>query len=297
MKAKMMVYTICYLIGNYVQSQTLTNPGFEILDTTGYPAQWSTSGYGAGSSSLSNSGNFSMSVWNWYYYGKGFAVNGTAYSHLAAYEGGTPYTLKATQLNGFYRYDTMGTYSNHDSALVAVLLKKYNSSTQQSDTIGYGTIHLPAYAPSNGNFASFSVEITDWNSSDQPDSIVVLLQSSIQNGFCETAGDGNCLYFNVDDLSLVTPLGITDISGNYLKTEVYPNPVIQNFTIKIQSEFDSKTKITISDASGKAVKEDNIFLRSGVNNYEISMVDSERGIYFITIENNTGREILKVVKQ
>jgi hypothetical protein len=297
MKAKSILFTICCLFGNYVQSQTLPNTGFEILDTNGFPSQWSTGSYGAGSSMINHSGSFSVSVWNWYYYGKGFAVNGTANSHLSAYEGGTPYTQKATQLNGFYRYDTMGTYTNNDSALVAVLLKKYNPSSQQSDTIGYGTVHLPAFAPSNGSFTSFSVDIVDWNPAIQPDSIVVLLQSSIQNGFCDNAGDGNCLYFNVDDLSLETPLGITDLSGNYMKTEVYPNPIIQNATIKIKSELDCKARITISDASGKMLMVENTFLIAGENDYVVSMSELYKGVYFVTIENIFGRKTIKVIKQ
>lgn len=295
MKIKLIICVFCFLSGNLVQSQSLPNSGFETIDTSGFPQEWSSDGHGSGSSSLSHSGNFSMSVWNWYYYAKGFALNGFASSYLWAYQGGTPYTQKATRLNGYYRYDTIDTYSTGDSAMVAVLLKKYNTITQQVDTIGYGKIHLPFYAPSDETFAAFSVDIDDWDSSQQPDSIVVLLLSSL-NGFCANDDDGNCLYFNVDDLSLETPLGTTDISGNKIETEIYPNPAVENVMLKITTEISGENRISITDAAGKTIDEKTIFLNMGINRHEISLENMENGIYFISIQSDSGKKVLRLMK-
>jgi len=173
-----------------------------------------------------NSGNNSMSVWNWYYYAEGFTFNGnsthsSATSNIAKY-GGTPIGYKPAILTGYYHYDTSGTFSDNDSAVVQVLLKKYDSINQNIDTIGYGETHLPATDLSQ-SFVEFNVTIHDLAIGVNPDSIIVILKSSI-DGFCDVSGTGNCLYFYVDDLLLAYPLGNKVPFDFKSKEKFWPNP-------------------------------------------------------------------------
>lgn len=266
-------------------AQSLPNSNFEQTDSSGaHPlfAGWSGDEFGSGISSQSQSGNYSMSVWNWYYYARGYAMNGALNFYLDAYKSGTPYTQKATKLNGFYIYDSTGTDSENDSALVAVLLKKYNTITQSVDTIGYGKTYLSHHSPGNFSFAPFEVMIDDLQPGVQPDSIVILLQSS-KNGLCKIAGSGYCLYFTVDNLSLETPLGITDINENKIRPQIYPNPSNGNFTVDFP--YGEMESISIISLDGKLIHKTTL---GGMRKFDLSLNDISTGTYVAEIKMADG---------
>lgn len=268
---------------NKATAQTLPNANFEQTDTIGsfpFISDWEGDGFGGAPSIVSQNGNYSMMIWNWYWYSRAYAYNGNnpSLGFGSAYKGGTPYTQKALKLNGYYRYDTSYTQTEDDSAIVAVLLKKYNATLQKVDTIGFGEVHLPSYSPGDNSFAPFEVNIQDWQPGIQPDSIVVYMQSSI-SGFCAMSTNGECLYFNVDNLSLETPLGITDINGNKIKPQIYPNPSNGNFTIDFpQGEMES---IKIISIDGKLIHETSV---NGMRKFDLSLTDITTGIYIAEIK-------------
>lgn len=295
MKKLLYLTVVLFFLWNNVFAQTLPNSGFENLDVNGFPDEWTGDGFGSGASSSSHSGNNSLSVWNWYYYAKGFTVNGSAVSVFQLNGAGTPYTQKATSLNGFYRYDTVDTYSNFDSAQITVLLKKRNTITQQVDTIGFGVLHLPAHAPGDGTFAPFSLQIDDWDAGQQPDSIVVLFQSSL-NGFCENADDGNCLYFNVDDLSLVTPLGLTDLNQSKIELKAFPNPFQDEITLSVPSMENTNGNVFIKDITGKIIRSVQTTLVEGINTVRIDFSELIAGIYFAEVQMQNESGMIKLVK-
>jgi len=271
-----------------LNAQSIINPDFEQTDTINsfaYISDWEGDGFGGAPSTLSQSGNYSMMIWNWYWYGRAYAYNGNnpSLGFGSAYKGGTPYTQKAIKLHGYYRYDTSYTQTEDDSAVVAVLLKKYNTTLQKVDTIGYGSIHLPSYSPGDNSFAAFEVNIQDWQPGIQPDSIVVYMQSSI-SGFCAMSTNGECLYFNVDNLSLETPLGITDVKGNKIKPQIYPNPSDGNFTVEFpQGEMES---IKIISIDGKLIHETSV---NGIRKFDLSLTHISTGIYVAEIKTVDGR--------
>lgn len=274
-------------INNSLNAQSIINPDFEQTDTiNSFPfiTDWEGDGFGGAPSTIAQSGNYSMRIWNWYWYGRAYAYNGNnpSLGFGSAYKGGTPYTQKALKLNGYYRYDTSYTQTEDDSAVVAVLLKKYNTTLQKVDTIGFGEVHLPSFSPGDNSFAPFEVNIQDWQPGIQPDSIVVYMQSSI-SGFCAMSTNGECLYFNVDNLSLETPLGITDIKGNKIKPQIYPNPSNGNFTIEYtQDELES---IKIYSIDGKLINE---FSVNGMRKFDLSITHIHSGIYVAEIQTVDG---------
>ncbi len=270
-----------------LSAQTIPNPDFEQTDTVNtYPffTNWTSDGTGAAISNLSHNGNYSLSVWNWYWYGKAYANNGAddGFGFGSAHKSGTPYTQKATKMNGFYRYDTTGTYSTNDSGLVAVLLKKYNTITQQVDTIGYGKVNLPSYSPTDNSFAPFEIIIDDIQPGIQPDSIVVYVQSSL-DGFCATAGVGICLYLNVDFLSLETPLGITDVKGKILQPEIFPNPTEGNFSIQFPST--EMETVRVFNLTGELINQLEL---NHSNKIDLSLRDFDSGLYLVEIKDIEG---------
>lgn len=231
-----------------LQAQII-NGGFE-SNNTGAPIGWSLGGqFGSGiDTNQARTGNNSLSVWNWYFYSPGYAVNGnlplfsTDY-HLA----GTPVVGKPVSLDGYYLYDTTNTNTTIDSAIVWVLLKKFNVALHKVDTVGFGTKKL---GPVSGAFEPFQVLIQDLMPGVMPDSVVIFFKSS-GNGFCSNASTGDCLYLNVDDLAFDTPAALRDTQEDSKLFSVFPNPV--NDLLTIQNFSGKACKLRLMNAAGAVV--------------------------------------------
>lgn len=104
----------------------------------------------------------------------GFIVNGNSFytdtnGYIDLNKCGTPFTTRPDKLRGHYQFeDHSPSLNNYPRA--QVLLKKFNSTTQQSDTVGYGTLFMQLYPVPNWRL--FEIPITYLNNLT-PDSIVV----------------------------------------------------------------------------------------------------------------------------
>lgn len=90
-------------------------------------------------------------------------------------------------------------------------------------------------------------------------------------------------------------LATIEKSINQIKTEVFPNPNAGSFTIKLTGTSDQKAinKIVIYDATG------NIIQKAEMLN-EVLTIDissQPKGMYFITIENEQGIKVEKIIYQ
>ena len=74
---------------------------------------------------------------------------------------------------------------------------------------------------------------------------------------------------------------------------IYPNPTLNNVTIDL-GKMDSKSNILITDFSGKIV-----FNQGNVNSktIEVNLKSYSSGLYFVTVENNISKSVMKLVKQ
>ena len=252
------------------------NPGFELMDDT-LAQDWSVSDFGADLSNLSHTGNNSIAVWNWYFYAEGFAVNGSLNGSWNLTKAGTPISDKPVKMTGFYLYDTTNTYSEDDSALASVMLKKYNTTTQSYDTVGYGKIHLPA---TGNTYVPFEININDLAPGIDPDSVVVYFQSSL-NGFCSNASNGNCLYLYVDDLNFeFSPLGEDELENTDLGS-VYPNPVSEQLMLDKLSK--DVTLIEITDITGKT------WIRQEIGSFkQVNINQLLPGAYIVNLYSESG---------
>lgn len=191
------------------------------------PVGWSGSAAGCGIDSAARSGRFAASVWNWYYYGKGFFVMGEGLDHPSIPYGldrtGTAIDFKPARITGYYRYRAgdIAEGEQADSAVVLVLLKKYNHETGRPDTVGYATAFLKPV----DDYTPFTIDIIDAAPGMMPDSIALALISS-NSGFCDVQSAGTCYYFTVDDLRLASPSGVSLSVADLLgQARVVPNPV------------------------------------------------------------------------
>jgi len=251
--AKANLLSALVLIGlmsiNITQAQVI-NGGFE-SNNSGNPMGWSLGGqFGAGiDTNSARSGNNSLSVWNWYYYSPGYAINGTLPQFSINYHlAGMPIANKPISLDGYYTYDSTNTSSTNDSAIAWVLLKKFNVALHKVDTVGFGMKKL-AHTPGSA-FEPFQVMIQDLMPGIMPDSVVIFFQSAT-NGFCANTTNGNCLYLNVDDLAFDTPASTNpkiNLAGLF---SVFPNPAQHEFTV--QNYSGNSWQLCLMNTSGAEV--------------------------------------------
>lgn len=77
--------------------------------------------------------------------------------------------------------------------------------------------------------------------------------------------------------------------------DVYPNPNDGTFKIRFESDEKKKTNITVSDANGKKVFEEDLGKFSGKYEKELNLKEFGSGMYTITIQNGNNEEVQKVM--
>ena len=282
--------SLCIHLSTYSQS-TILNNGFE-SGSDSSATDWSLDGYGSGrTTSYASNGLYSMSVWNWYYYIPGNTVNGELDNpsdvNFPLMYGGTPFTHVPESVHGMYLYDTSGTYSDNDSAVVEVFLKKYNLNTESIDTVAYGRLHLSATEMNQG-FVPFELSIEPLIPNASPDSIVIVLKSSL-NGLCDQNEIGNCLYFYVDELSATLTTGISlPISNHPLL--VGPNPVVGELNISLLAT--KRADIRILDTQGQLIIAQEIDTAA-----QLDLSHLSPGIYTLIVDINGSLSLHKIMKR
>ncbi len=289
MKTLLLSLAMALLMPLASQAQLL-NGDFEDNNDT-LPADWYASDFGAGvKNNYVESGDYSVAVWNWYYYAEGYVVNGTSMANLLddMAGAGTASTEKALRLTGYYYYDTTGTDTNADTAVIAIAYRKWNTTTSLYDTVAFGVKHL--FATSGQAMVPFSLTIEDLMPGTDPDTMLVIIKSSI-DGFCDASGGGNCLYLYVDDLRLENTTGIQSIMGQFEGLKLHPNPTSQYVNISIEVD---NAQWNLYDLSGKLVQY--YALHRGENRLDVSAQPA--GLYIATLLQDgvvIGRE--KLVKE
>ncbi len=91
----------------------------------------------------------------------------------------------------------------------------------------------------------------------------------------------------------------TYLAKNYqenLELTIYPNPVIDNLTIKLpKGKLNNLAEITIFNSKGQVVSKAQEFANNGsINLYGLQ--DLKRGIYFLRVNCDTEQYSLKFIK-
>ena len=221
---------------------------FETWNPDSTLSGWAGSGFGAARTSTAHSGTYAISVWNWYYYGKGYYANSPQASLPLMQEfplhKGQPIAFRPNAVSGYYRYVAGDNSGGADSAWIRISLTRYNTLTQQSDSVGKGLIKLPF----SQNYQPFFMPVNYFGSAT-PDSFYLELVSSV-NGFCNNNGNGECLYLSVDDISLSTTTG--EQALKLLLTAL----LLSENTLQLQGY--ENTLLTLYNASGAVCLQKNI---------------------------------------
>lgn len=191
-------------------------------------------------------------------------------------KGGSPFPYRPLKLNGFYIYfDTIP--STLDSGKCMVLLKKYNTTLNQIDTIAY-TESTIEFTPTSG-WAYFDVPI-NYFSTATPDSIVIV--------FFATTRPNEASALWVDELTFqYISTDLNESSENPILHTIYPNPNSGLINIKGNLEFQS---YRILDITGKELKK-------GKLTKEISIEELQNQVLILQLFSETGMiKSFKIIK-
>jgi len=177
---------------------------------------------------------------------------------------GAPINVRPTQVSGYYKY--LGV--NGDTAIIAAIFTKWNSTLGQRDTLGMGGFMTNSVV---STYTPFSFNI---NLSQSPDSMNILLVSSA--GFAPQVG--SALY--VDNLSMqyTSTDGIESIQ--LLGEAAYPNPATDEILFALPEEGSSV--VTVWDITGKIV----LSLQQENKQFNLDVRNLPSGIYQVIITQN-----------
>jgi hypothetical protein len=102
-------------------------------------------------------------------------------------------------------------------------------------------------------------------------------------GFYSTLNQQECEYDNLSVNSLVKDLDVS----------VFPNPTKNELTVNLGSN-NSTISSTLRDVFGKLINQQSLF---NVSTFKIDLSKEAQGIYFLAIENEKSREIIKIIKE
>jgi hypothetical protein len=101
--------------------------------------------------------------------------------------------------------------------------------------------------------------------------------------------------FYLDDVNITgTNVGVNEYS-NLVSFDLFPNPAQENTTVQFSLNQKEQVKITLTDIDGRLIKEiTNEALNEGEHSIAISTAELAAGMYFIMIDDNTGRSVRKL---
>ncbi len=211
-----------------------------------------------------------------------YVYNGThfytdAQGYIDFSRGGIPFPYQPTKLKGLYQF-VDSTLIGMNFGKCKVLLKKWNATKQQSDTIAY-LESTTDFSPTNG-WQNFEIPIP-YFSTQLPDSLVVVF-------FANTRPDQKSTFW-LDEVHFdYTGFGMADwtLNPNFV---VYPNPSNALLHFKISNANFKQVKIY--NATTACVLES-----AFINPLQIEHL--EAGVYFIELKDNDGNvSTAKFVKQ
>ncbi len=220
----------------------------------------------------------------------GILVNGEAqfyfpYDNGNFIGGGTPISIKPTELNGYYKNITLAT---GDHAVAKILVSKYNELLQQRDTISYSVYNFTI----SNEFSYFSIPLYDLAPGTMPDTITTVFYVSNPATLPTEPGSGIWSNLYLDSLHLVA-LNTTAIDNGEKqnKLKIFPNPT--NGIITINNG--QVSQITVYNSLGKVVK--TIPITHHRNQTQVNLSDLPKGIYVLEFDSNHGKLRQTVVKQ
>lgn len=214
----------------------------------------------------------------------GVAVSGVLDVTAAQPKSGFPFTQRPGSLTGAWQYMAYGSDAGH----IIVFLSRWNMTTMSRDTIAYTDHTLSGMVMS---WASFNIPLT-YMSTASPDSAIIVLSAS---GTTPVANS----YLYVDTLQFTgSATGIVNTTA-YADMDIIvsPNPALSNTSVAFSGTTGNTATITITDISGKVVYTAQQVEHAGNNTVHVNTNNFTGGLYLVSVSDEQGRAITKLVIQ
>lgn len=175
---------------------------------------------------------------------------------------GTPFTYRPDSVSVVYKFEDSLSYSQ-EYGKMKVLLKKFNTNTNQTDTIGFAESTTELASTMQWKKVSFPIQ---YLSSLTPDSVLLVFYSSSNSGKPTT------LYLDQVEFQYSS----SDVSGleKMEAIQAFPNPVKNIIYFK---GIKGKAAYQVYNISGQ-------LLESGTLHQQLSIACMPQGVYFLKIK-------------
>lgn len=93
-------------------------------------------------------------------------------------------------------------------------------------------------------------------------------------------------------LDINATVGIKDLKSENAMVKIYPNPAFDKFTLEFESELKIQTNLTVFNTLGQEVYQ----MNNVSQKKELDLGFLKHGVYFFIVQNSSGRQLLKLVK-
>jgi hypothetical protein len=210
---------------------------------------------------------------------QGIALSGILDKTTFSPKSGFPFNLRPKALTGNWQYKAFG----NDQGFIAIAFTKWNTTTQNRDTIST-TYYL--LQDSVMSWENFSIPITFSNSTNPDTCLIVLSSSSLT-----TPAANSYLYIDNLDFSFHTTISENiDIESNI---NIYPNPVTDQLRIEFQGKDNpSSFSYKIYNSLGQMVQSSGTFQHKNIKTSGLS-----KGCYQLLIEIKDKTYTHKFIRQ
>ncbi len=207
----------------------------------------------------------------------GIAVTGTINTTTFSVTGGFPFTTRPINLTGQWQYMAYGSDAGH----IAIMLSKWNMTTSRRDTVAFTDQVLSGMAMS---WASFTIPVI-YRTGAIPDTAMILLSSS---GSTPVANS----YLWVDTLKFTgaSPAYSVNSTNKETPLTIYPNPATNATNVVYYSSTGADISISVTDMSGRIVRELNSKATKGENNVVVNTSGISSGIYTVRVTEEQAHE-------
>lgn len=243
-----------------------------------YPCEWDYPGYSGPNYMKLTSKNTGLGVV------PGVAISGKINYTTFGPRSGFANTTRPAALTGAWQYMASGSDQGH----IAVLLSKWNTTTNSRDTVSFTDYLLPGMVMS---WATFSIPLT-YQMGSAPDTAIIVLSAS---GLIPA----NNSYLYVDSIGFAgaVPLGVVTTAANNTHAGIYPNPATDKATVSFFSLSGQNATISVSDVSGSIISTLNPPTIKGENHYSLNTSGYAKGMYFVSITNENSSTTQKLIIQ
>ena len=183
---------------------------------------------------------------------------------------GVPYEGTPTNVQFYYKYFPV----NGDSMGIYTILRKWNPTTQQQDTIAYAEVRQ---SETTDEYTLFDLELDYFIPNIQPDSIEIAFTSSAA-GFEYMGQIGSRLF--VDEVKLIDFVGITDVLTQEVKVSTSPNPATDHLQFGLDKTIPN-AQLLIFDAMGRQINT----LIFTTNTPQLDVSAWQSGTYYFLLKN------------